>query len=221
MCFSVAASFEAGTVLSVIGVITLIKAHTPKSYLFACIPLIFAFQQTSEGFIWLSFMNPAYANWQKSMTCIFILFAQAVWPLAGPLSIWLIEKDLRRKKILLVLSYFGFLVSAYRIIWLCFYNVHSSIVGHHITYRLDPEASFSPYVPIIYFIATVIPPFVSSVKKMWAIGASILGSFIFTRIFYGEYLVSVWCFTAAIISALIFLILFDLRKSFIETPNFI
>jgi hypothetical protein len=217
MCFSAGASFSAGIVISVIGVMTLSKVHKPSNYLFASIPMIFAVQQITEGFVWLSLMNPAYANLQKSMTCLFILFAQAIWPLCGPLAMLFIEKNTGRRKILYILSGLGLIISGYRITWLCFYHVYAMISGNHITYLLDPEASFSPYVPAIYFIATVVPPFVSSVKKMWAIGLAILSSFIFTKIFYGEFLVSVWCFSAAIISAIVFLIMFDLKKSFIQS----
>jgi len=217
MCFSATASFSASIVIGAIAVVTILKAHKPVNYLFACIPLIFTFQQIAEGFVWLSFMNPAYKTFQNSLTCLFILFAQVIWPLWGPFSIFLLEKNVWRRNVLFVLAGFGILIAVYRIFWLCFYSVHALVSAHHIIYIFDSEASFSPIVPIIYFIITVFPPFISSVKKMWAVGFAVLSSFVFTKIFYGEYLVSVWCFSAALISGIVFLIMFDLKKTFVET----
>ncbi len=216
MCFSATASFSAGIAITAIGIVTLKKAHQPRAYLFASIPLLFGIQQITEGFVWLSFMNPAYLAWQKAASILFIVFAQAIWPLLGPLSMLLIEKNKKRRKLLRLLTGLGFSISAYRLIWLCFFNVHATLAGHHINYLFDSEAAFSPLVPAIYFISTVLPPFVSGVKKMWAIGLAVISSFLFTRLFYGEYLVSVWCFSAALISAIVFLIVFDLKKSFLE-----
>lgn len=55
MCFSVAASFTAGTFLIGFGVMTLSLARRRKEVPFAAIPLLFGLQQLSEGVVWISF----------------------------------------------------------------------------------------------------------------------------------------------------------------------
>ena len=64
MCFSAAASFTAGAVLTGIGVATLRKVEHPTYYLFASIPLLFAVQQFSEGVLWLTLpsANPDFGG---------------------------------------------------------------------------------------------------------------------------------------------------------------
>lgn len=87
MCFSANASFTAGTVLTVIGAISVRKVRVPSQIFFASIPIIFAIQQFSEGFLWLSLTKPAFAELKVSMTFIFLFFAQIVWPFWVPFAV--------------------------------------------------------------------------------------------------------------------------------------
>src|SRR5438445_11955235 len=103
MCFSATASFGAGAVLGTIGIIAVAKTKTNPQRLFATIPLIFAVQQFTEGLLWLSLKDPALASRQFLLTHIYLVFAMAIWPLWVPLTIRLLEKDARRKKIMNVL----------------------------------------------------------------------------------------------------------------------
>ena len=68
MCFSAGASFSAGVVLSVIGVATIRIVKHPSQLLFACIPIIFAVQQISEGVLWKTLPDPAFATIQGWFT---------------------------------------------------------------------------------------------------------------------------------------------------------
>src|SRR4051812_45712956 len=102
MCFSAGASFGVSAVLLAGGVVSLKKATTHSQAPFAAIPLLFSVQQLTEGFLWLTMTNPGLEGWQKILTYIFLLFAQVVWPFWVPFSIWLLEKDRKRKKILAV-----------------------------------------------------------------------------------------------------------------------
>jgi hypothetical protein len=62
MCFSASASFGAGAALTVLGVLSLRKSESRSHIMFASIPLLFAAQQFTEGFVWLSFINPKFAG---------------------------------------------------------------------------------------------------------------------------------------------------------------
>ena len=60
MCFSASASFGLGITLSAIGAACIKRINTPTAYFFGSIPLIFAIQQLSEGFLWLALSMPIY-----------------------------------------------------------------------------------------------------------------------------------------------------------------
>jgi hypothetical protein len=213
MCFSANASFGAGVVLSVIGVASIKKVQHPSHILFASIPLIFAVQQISEGFLWLTLPNPEYATIQQILTHIFMFFAQFFWPLWVPIAILLLEKENRRKKIQKVLVGIGIIVSFYAGYCLIAYHIQAKIVGYHMTYKIEYPNHLGKYGGILYLLATVAPPFFSHIKRMWIFGTTILISYIITAIFYEHYVVSVWCFFASIISISIYLIMIEIKKT--------
>lgn len=212
MCFSASASFTAGAVLSVIGVATIKKSTTRSQLAFATIPMIFAVQQICEGFLWLALENPAFLSLQATMTYLFLFFAQVVWPLWVPLAIYLLEENPKRKKVQKGLLGMGVMVSAYLAYCLVSYPVLGKVLGYHISYEQDYPEALSLYGGGFYVIATILPPFLSSVKKMWMLGSLILISYIITTIFYEDYIVSVWCFFASVISICVLFVMYEIQK---------
>ena len=101
MCFSATASFTAGAILVTAGVLTLRHVQSKSTFPFACIPLLFGIQQIVEGIVWTSFGSPIL---HTVATYVFVMFSHVLWPSFVPFSIWLIEKDPIRKKILLSIS---------------------------------------------------------------------------------------------------------------------
>jgi hypothetical protein len=51
---------------------------------------------------------------------------------------------------------------------------------------------------------------------MWLLGTTILISYIITTIFYVDYIVSVWCFFASVISVAVYIIMQEQQKYFKE-----
>ncbi len=213
MCFSATASFSAGIILSTIGVASIKKAETKSQLAFASIPLIFAVQQITEGFLWLALSNPDFATMQWPATYLFLFFAQVVWPFWVPYSILKIEKNARKRKVKRGLMALGAAVSLYLGYCLIAFPVEASISGMHITYEQAYPAALSLIVGLLYIIATIVPPFFSSVRKMWLLGTAILISYIITSVFYTDYIVSVWCFFASIISIAVYVIILEMKKS--------
>lgn len=205
MCFSANASFGAGIVLTILGVASLKKVKKSSQIYFAAIPIIFALQQFIEGFLWLSFAQENYAFLKPYTTYIFFFIAQIVWPTWVPLSVYQLERDESKKKQLRTLLGLGILVSSYLGYCLLRYDVNAEIAGHHISYlNTYPSYNFA-ICGALYVICTIIPPVFSSVRKLWILALTILAAYIITMIYYEEYLVSVWCYFAAIISVLIYL----------------
>ena len=207
MCFCAEASFGASAVLTVIGVAVIKKAKSPSQLPFACIPLIFAVQQFSEGFVWLALSNPAFAHVEKISSHTFLIFAQMVWPIWVPLAIMMLEKDTKRKNVLKLFVGIGVLVSSYFAHRLMFYGVHPTIAGHHVAYKQVHPDSLGHIADMFYGIATLVPTFLSKTKRVWVFGLTVTIAYMITYIVYVNYILSVWCFFSATISILIFWII--------------
>lgn len=212
MCFSAGASFGTGVVLSVIGVLAVKKTKSVSQIAFAGIPIIFAVQQLTEGLVWLSLSNPSYSSLQSVATYNFLFFAQVVWPVWVPFAILKLEPKERRRTIELVLFGTGAIVSLYLAYCLVKFPVEAKISGLHISYKQNYPAYISNYCGFLYIVATIVPPFFSRIRRMWLLGTTILISYIITNIFYTDYIVSVWCFFASVISIAVYAILYDLNR---------
>ncbi len=206
MCFSLTASVAGGIVISSVGVASLKKVQTPAQTLFASVPLVFGVQQFAEGVVWLALGDPEYAHLEKFGTYTFLFIARVLWPALMPLAVLLMEKEEKRKKILRVMLGMGLSVSLYYSYCLIVMNVSPNIAGHHVQYISDFPESLAVPVFIIYFIAGVPPLFVSSIKRTRLLGGLMFAACLVTGIFYVEYLTSVWCFFAAVVSGVVYLI---------------
>jgi hypothetical protein len=214
MCFSAEASFAGAVVISAIGVVTVREVHKPSQLVFASIPLFFGLQQFTEGLLWLAMQNPHFAHIEKFCTYTFLVMAEVLWPMMIPFSVLFMEKSKKRKKILCILLVMGISVSVYYTFCLLFFNVTPHIMKYHIQYRSNFPNSWTTLAFIIYFIASVTPLFVSSIKRTHLLGILMTLSLLVTALFYWQYLASVWCFFAALMSGIIFWILRDARKKF-------
>jgi len=214
MCFSATASFAGGVIITSIGVAVVTKVHKPSQLLFASIPLFFGLQQFTEGVLWLTIPNPEYAGIQRIATHLFLIMADVLWPALIPLAVLLMESNARKRKIMILLLIAGLTVSVYYSCCLLFMNVTPQIMGYHILYNSDFPKLIAIPVFILYLIATLTPLFISSIERTHMMGILMFFSCLVTAIFFTQYLTSVWCFFAALISAVIYWILSDAKKEF-------
>jgi len=203
MCFSAVASFSSAAVISGVGVATVRKARRPKQKLFASIPLIFGFQQFAEGALWITLRSGSYDQLQNAAAYGFLTAALVVWPVLIPLSMYFMEEVRKRKYILAVLIVAGIIISASNAFSLLFYDVTAQIQGFHINYRVDFPSALGIF-SLLYIPSTVFPLFVSSVRRMWILGVMITMALAISVIFFYGYVISVWCFFAALISVMIY-----------------
>jgi hypothetical protein len=212
MCFSAIASFSAGTVLTAAGLVTIQKVTTKSQLAFAVIPLLFGIQQLCEGFVWLSLTQQQYAHWQQPVTHVFLFFAHALWPVWVPFAALLFETKQPQKTIIFGFFILGLLLSLGEIYCLSAYHVESRIYGHHIEYLITYPRPFVIVSEIVYGIVTLVPCFISSLKTMRWFAIVLALSLVFTAIFYQAWLISVWCFFAALLSVIIYRILATQNK---------
>jgi hypothetical protein len=153
----------------------------------------------------------------------------AVWPLWVPLTIRLLEKDARSKKIMNVLVGIGALVAVCVVLVLSLYPVQAvtpiclscplsstQSLNQHIHYRFTfppiPKGLIGAFT-VLYILATIITPFISGIKKMKWLGFVFLASYLFAVILYNGFVISVWCFFAALLSFVVLWIILGLRKT--------
>lgn len=212
MCFSATASFGSAAVLLIIGGVCIKNSETGPQRLLSSIPLMLSLQQGLEGIVWISFLNPEYSEWGKSATYGFLIFAQIVWPFFIPFSIMLMEKEQKRRKILLFLTIIGSVQALILGYGMLMYAVSSEILHSHIRYNLDFPPANRWFGGVLYIIATGVSPFISSIRRLRFVGVIVLCSYLFTRILYGQNVISVWCYFAALISFVILVVTLQSKK---------
>jgi len=212
MCFSPSVSFGASAVLATAGAIAMYRSSTRPQRTLAAVPLLFAIQQFAEGVVWMSLQNPEWAHWKGFATYTFLLFAQVIWPIYMPFCALLFEHDKKRKQIISVTLLAGLILAAYTVMLLILHVPHAIAQMHHIHYELDFALAHKWYYGLLYFVPTILSLIVSSHKALQRIGYLFLTSYIFTRLLFHFYVISIWCFFGAIISLLILLYITDLNK---------
>ena len=202
MCFSATASFSAGTILLGLGTLTLKSTRRPRELMFAAIPLLFAVQQLTERVIWLTFRHDVPLL-NMVMTQVYAFFSHVLWPAWIPLAVLLMEAPGRPHRVLLTFVGAGVAVGAYLLYVLVAFPAVSRPTGQHIEY-LSPHF-FAATVMTLYLLATTVSPLVSTHRMVKVFGALALLSFGAAYYFYATWFISVWCFFAALLSAVIYL----------------
>ena len=212
MCFSAGASFGASAVLATIGIVTLKKAKTTNEIPFASIPLLFGAQQAAEGVLWIG-LSSGNESWKHFPVYIFLIFAQLVWPVWIPFSVLQLENDRTRATIIKGMLGMGTCISLYLMYCMLVYDVKAEIHSGHILYTLSFPTALAWITSVFYFVPTVVPLFISSIKRIQLLGVAVLAAFVFSKIYFVEHLISVWCFFAAILSLIIFWIVSTLKTA--------
>ena len=211
MCFSAGASFAVGAGLLGPGYYAIKRTENRGMLAFAITPLLFSFHQFAEGFLWLSLKNPDFASWYKPALYGYSFISQPVWPIWVPLIIWMMETDRRRKKILFYFLLLGGAASLYFFYCLITHNISAAAENGHIRYYRD-----FPHLNImapINFVTIAVTPFLSTLRHTKLLAGAIMASLILTYIFFTNYLISVWCFFAAILSLLVILVIVSNKKT--------
>ena len=215
MCFSAGASFTAGVMLSYVGTETYRKVHKPCQLVLASIPIFFAVQQFSEGVVWLTIGKTGYEGLLAASANLFLIFAHTVWPIMVPLSVYLLEENISRKRIMLWLLVVGAVVALYYLYGLAFRSaVNPQIIKSHVVYQHGFPKPAEILMVGLYLVAALMPLFLSTIKKIHWLGIIMTLSFIVSAIFYFIAFASVWCFFAALISFGVFYIIKDSHKIF-------
>lgn len=213
MCFSASASFAASGLLIGASWAAHKSATSPADKTLSFIPGVFGIQQAIEGVLWLALENGEYNTLIKSVTIAFLAIAWVVWPIFIP---WVFSKFTFRpisKKINTIIFFLGLTVGTYNAFSLATVIPYSEIDGNHILYRWHEFREYGDIIGVFYVTCALIPPFLTSNRKLMILGSVHAIMFAFSYIFMTKYLISVWCFLAAVSSIIIFAIIYSQRKS--------
>ena len=185
-----------------IGTLTVQSAHRRRDMPLAAIPLLFAIQQLSEGVIWLTFRYDA-PQLNVAMTYFYSFFSHVLWPIYVPVAVLLIEPLRWRRTVLLGFVAAGLAVGLFLLQILLTFPVVSRPTGQHMEY-VSPHF-FAATVMTLYLLAATVSPMFSTYRLVKVFGVLALLSFAAAYGFYATWFISVWCFFAALLSAVIYL----------------
>jgi hypothetical protein len=205
MCFSATASLGVSVVLAGVGAASIRRNTSPSHRLLAAVPLLFAAQQAAEGFVWLTMGDVARVVTHQLAVSAFLGFAFVLWPAYAPLALYSAERNPDRRRVLKALALFGAAVAGSAALLIARWHPVASVAGFSIRYDyLGGEDSLQNALLLLaYIVPTVTPFFVSTTKLARTIGGALVVSLIVTVVMERDALTSVWCFFAAILSALI------------------
>lgn len=213
MCFSAQASFIASAALFGMSLLISKQVKRPEHKLFARIPLFFAIQQAAEGVVWLTVASPESLV-HRAAVYAFLFFAYLLWPVYMPRAVMPLETVAWRRQALGYLSVVGMGISAFLLMHMIAYGVGAQVLDCHIVYQFQKnsfmDSLFGMWREVgtfLYACAVIAPFFISSVSYAWVMGTLIFVSMVASYAWYYLAFTSVWCFFAALLSAVIYFIL--------------
>lgn len=210
MCFSAEASFIVSGALSIVSVSTIRTVKNKKNIFIAFIPLIFALQQFTEGLLWVALGNGEMSQAQFWLANLYGIFIGVIWPLYAPFALYQGEIASRTRKIMIAMIVVGLGLAAYTIIGLISEPIVAYIVNDSIRYEHEVEGQ--QFVRAMYLFATCVPFFLASDRILNITGILITLGFLAAFYAYRETFASIWCFFAAIASALIYFYVINQNK---------
>lgn len=196
MCFSASASFIVGGGLTAVGVASL-KTASKKEKLIALIPFLFGIQQIIEGFVWLGLMA---SQTTKIPSYAFLVFAFLLWPTYIPLTIFLLDKKSRG-----ITRWFlalGVALTLFYSFVLLTQPLNTLMVHRSIKYLVT--IPFGQIHILFYLLVTCGALILSSKSAFRIFGVITFLSSLIAAFFFSTTSTSVWCFFAAVLSALIY-----------------
>lgn len=202
MCFAASASFVAGTALLAVGAVTVRKASTRAEVPFAAIPLLFGIQQLVEGALWVVLVADA-ARAGTVLTQVYSLFSHVLWPAYVPAETLLLEPVAWRRKMLSGLFVLGTVTALYLLYTLVRFPIIADAAGGHIRYLA--VHLYVPWVMAAYLAATTVSLCLSSHRAVVGFGVLAFTAALAAYAAYAVWFISVWCFFAALLSAVVWL----------------
>lgn len=203
MCFSATASFVGAGVIAVAGVATLPLVRDKRQLPFAALPLLFALHQALEGVTWLRLDGADEAVLSGWGVHMWVMFAWALLPVYMPWAVWLMERDERRRRLLLAPLTVGGALAAYMFYLAIQPGIGVAVIESNLDYELGVPFS-AALLAIPYVFATCFGPMLSSYRWVIALGVGNLVAMSIAAAIKAADYSSIWCTLAAFLSLIVF-----------------
>ncbi|MEO7053219.1 MAG: DUF6629 family protein [Rhodanobacter sp.] len=131
-----------------------------------------------------------------------MLYAQRLLTLLIPLSVWLIEPDQRRRRLVLPFLALGAVLTAY-MLWALVSYLTAIYVQEHSVVCSNPAGSHV-WLAVLYVVATCGTLFFSGYRYIMVLGAVNLVGVLLTIWLKHYAFTPVWCAYAAVVSVLVY-----------------
>ncbi len=216
MCFSASASFVAAGVTGAVGVACLMQTRQPREWLLAAMPLLFAFQQTIEGLLWMTLPVAPDTPRATLLALMFLLFAKVFWPVYAPLAALLVEPHQMRRRLMTAVLAGGVVSAAWFLASTLASEPDAAIIGGHIVY--GPRVELPPAVLALYMVATCAALLLSSHSAIRLAGLIVVAGATLTYVNYWQAFTSVWCFFSAAASVMVLAHYVRIHRSRADVP---
>jgi hypothetical protein len=218
MCFSATASVVAAATLIPVGVycMRISRKEVPGWLMLAAFPLAFGMQQGIEGAVWFG-VNTGNQLLVSIASQCYVFFSHFFWLFWVPFSVYYMEKEGVRKRLVGALAIFGlffglslFLPLILKEGWLAIEIVQHSLLYKTIT--IYDGIMSRQVVRGIYAMQVFLALVLATNLKIRAYGILIQISVLVTFVFYKYAFVSVWCFFAGFLSIYLLIALQSERR---------
>lgn len=199
MCFSATASFGAAAVLLATGAAAWRHAVTDGDRPVAAIPILFGVQQFVEGLVWQG-VGQGDEQMTRMLAYLYSIFSHLLWPVYVPWVAWISEPTGPRRRILGQAFAASWVLEGYLLLSLWSDPITVQACSGHLVYDGARQGAFGPGLMLAYVAATCGTLMMSTRTVLRRFGLAVLLSLGLTLAAYAQWMVSVWCFFAAVLS---------------------
>jgi len=212
--FFIIVNFTLSGALFVIAILTFKKVSTPAEVVFASLPFLFALHQFTQGFVWLGMYGLIGPRPLELAEGIFVFYAQGLLQFLIPLSLWLIEPEGIRRKLIGILMVTGAVLTAYTLYGLAI-EPTSVYIKNHILVYVNNWTDVH-WIGVLYVLTTCGALLLSRSIAIQLFGLLNLIFLILVYFFIPYGLTSIWCLYAAAVSVLLYFYFVERRIAFLQ-----
>lgn len=201
MCLAPEADIAAAAVITVAAVDAARHVREPREIPIAGLPWLFVAHSIMSAFVWWSLQGKVSQGTGDIAAWLFMLFAFSLFPAYVPWAIYALEADERRRRRMLVIAVIGTIVCVVFFIRLVLGEGRATDGGWYIDYRID--ATDNGILAIGYIIATCGAMLLSGERVLVIYGWLNAAAVILLALLVAAGFASLWCFWAAITSAMV------------------
>ncbi len=206
MCFSPEGDLIGGIVITAIGIDAVRHLHGRVEFRYlAPLPIILGVHQIDETFVWWQLQGHVSHAVGVVAMWIYLLFALVVLPTVVPAILWMMESEKARRRVMGLFCFVGAGVSVTLLITMIAGHPRAQLGHYHIAYSIG--LSHGLLVVGLYVLATCGALLASSHRAVVIFGlVNVVVVVVLARL-AADGFTSLWCFYAAVVSALVALFL--------------